>query len=652
MPIKYKDKPVVPYRGDYKPVNIYQGATKIAGWEPSPRSGEGPFEWDDTYNDKLTGTIGGKSVQAADYVYADGESGQEVTVQGKNLIPPFLASATSSNLGATMSVTKDGQSILINGVYTGETANGRLAFKNQSRSFLLRAGQTYTLSAFLQSGSYTGNANVIVSNMATNVLLSSLLVGSPGSFTPTEDVTCFVGIHCSVGSTYSNAVFVFQVEPGPTATAYAPFVPNSPSPDYPSPITPNVTAGIYKMTLPDGSIYEFTLPQDMHGLTGAQDRVVFDKKSKTGWADYKTALLTLNGSETYLLQSINSYGIANFYLVVNHIATASLSLCSRFKIQSTVIADTTSSGYYMGSLSVIYFRMSLTDLPTQTVAGFKSWLADNNVDILFVPTNSSGVATTARTPITFTKVASSAAPEFPTTALTVTEASPEYPLPIYVASGTITSHGSESFPAYEPTSFTFADLAAIPLPANATEWTYIDGNGVKWWADTEEWGKWDGVWRWKRTQRCGLWVFTGVSPYQIIKNDNTANSYLYYKTAIPNKKRGIGVCTHFSHVLSWPATAGKFSCSTPGHISTLFINFRGIVSADNATIPNSNEANAWLAAQYAVGTPVVVLYQLAEPTTECIHLGTLASFPRYTHAEQIQDGLKAHMQLNAKVIDR
>jgi len=36
---------------------------------------------------------------------------------------------------------------------------------------------------------------------------------------------------------------------------------------------------------------------------------------------------------------------------------------------------------------------------------------------------------------------------------------------------------------------------------------------------------------------------------------------------------------------------------------------------------------------------------------ERIHLGTLASFPRYTHVEQ--DGeVKAHLQLNAKVIDR
>jgi len=42
---------------------------------------------------------------------------------------------------------------------------------------------------------------------------------------------------------------------------------------------------------------------------------------------------------------------------------------------------------------------------------------------------------------------------------------------------------------------------------------------------------------------------------------------------------------------------------------------------------------AWLAAQHAAGTPVTVLYQLAEPTIEQIDPMALPTYPRYTRLE-------------------
>src|SRR5574344_1434165 len=68
MAIYLKDKKITPYRGDYKPVNIYQGAQKIAGWRVDEKSGTS-LEWSDTYNDKVVSAV------------VPGASTQVVTVQ-------------------------------------------------------------------------------------------------------------------------------------------------------------------------------------------------------------------------------------------------------------------------------------------------------------------------------------------------------------------------------------------------------------------------------------------------------------------------------------------------------------------------------------------------------------------------------------------
>ena len=60
----YKNNsPVKAYKGDYKPINIYRGDTKVAGWDWSEKSGE-IIEFPNTYNDAVTVLqIVGKSVQ-------------------------------------------------------------------------------------------------------------------------------------------------------------------------------------------------------------------------------------------------------------------------------------------------------------------------------------------------------------------------------------------------------------------------------------------------------------------------------------------------------------------------------------------------------------------------------------------------------------
>jgi hypothetical protein len=59
--------------GDCRPVNIYKGETKIAGWENQTLSGESA-EFLDTYNDVANVLADGVSVESSDYKAKDGLS--------------------------------------------------------------------------------------------------------------------------------------------------------------------------------------------------------------------------------------------------------------------------------------------------------------------------------------------------------------------------------------------------------------------------------------------------------------------------------------------------------------------------------------------------------------------------------------------------
>lgn len=62
MLIKAGDKDLFPYLGDYRPINIYKGEHKIAGWKWAEQSGK-EVGFENTYNDFVEVEIDGKSYQ-------------------------------------------------------------------------------------------------------------------------------------------------------------------------------------------------------------------------------------------------------------------------------------------------------------------------------------------------------------------------------------------------------------------------------------------------------------------------------------------------------------------------------------------------------------------------------------------------------------
>ena len=85
--------------------------------------------------------------------------------------------------------------------------------------------------------------------------------------------------------------------------------------------------------------------------------------------------LVLTGSEDWRFQSINSYGIANFYIYTDPtFKQGNKHFCTHFSIQTTLIAETANEGVYFSNNNIIYIRVK-QEL-ANTVSSLKSWLTE------------------------------------------------------------------------------------------------------------------------------------------------------------------------------------------------------------------------------------------------------------------------------------
>ena len=97
MGIYDKNTPVAVYkdRGRYKPVNLYVGHKKLAGWKNEIQSGQS-LSFENTYDDKLALSVHGSSAQQSDYYAGGGASTQNgtPTPQAPVSITPYRATGT------------------------------------------------------------------------------------------------------------------------------------------------------------------------------------------------------------------------------------------------------------------------------------------------------------------------------------------------------------------------------------------------------------------------------------------------------------------------------------------------------------------------------------------------------------------------------
>lgn len=97
-------------------------------------------------------------------------------------------------------------------------------------------------------------------------------------------------------------------------------------------------------------------------------------------------MVTFNGSETWYLQSINSYGIANFNIDLDHYPAANFkSLCNMLLPQKSSINSTETEGYFVHqSGSSVFIRIFSSR--ASTVEEFKTWLASKPIQLVYALT--------------------------------------------------------------------------------------------------------------------------------------------------------------------------------------------------------------------------------------------------------------------------
>lgn len=106
---------------------------------------------------------------------------------------------------------------------------------------------------------------------------------------------------------------------------------------------------------------------------------------------------TYKPTEVNLLQSINSYGIANFN--ISHVFSDALTidssklfLVNRFALQKSLVASTQNEGMLINSAGVGFFRIKQET--ANTVDSMNAWLSRNDVIVYYV------LATPIETPLT------------------------------------------------------------------------------------------------------------------------------------------------------------------------------------------------------------------------------------------------------------
>lgn len=124
----------------------------------------------------------------------------------------------------------------------------------------------------------------------------------------------------------------------------------------------------------DGQSVTIQLGQTVYG--GTVDATGGKVVTEMGYAVFDGS-----ADEEWTLQSINSKGIANFYTTFNNSrAVENTGICNVFSKQTTQISAITTEGFYNNGQNLF---VRIKSEKASTVADFRAWLAENNVQICY-----------------------------------------------------------------------------------------------------------------------------------------------------------------------------------------------------------------------------------------------------------------------------
>lgn len=279
-----------------------------------------------------------------------------VVSRGKNLFDwakwrprIFSGKAVYENNGVTITSTK-------NDAYTAHatTDNGVVKIP-------VKAGKTYTLS-WESDGLNEGLVYIFpngktVGNKSTSNIYKKLVYTVPDGV---EFIIFRFGVyHDNTTISYKN----IQFEEGSESTAFAPYVEQNIKELY-AIISKYFHNGMHS----SGIVYDYF---DVENGVAVQN-VAYNKADET--------------YPTILLQSINSFGIANFILekfcgtyYYDGFNAQGNVLCNILNPQTDVIANIKTEGFFMNTSNTTYIRIESSK--ASTVEQFKDWISENPIEI-------------------------------------------------------------------------------------------------------------------------------------------------------------------------------------------------------------------------------------------------------------------------------
>lgn len=116
---------------------------------------------------------------------------------------------------------------------------------------------------------------------------------------------------------------------------------------------------------------------DATGQQWVSDVIDLKKGKRTQYIEK----ITLNGTEDFALQSINTHGIANFNYSLPKAAENKIAISSHFKKQDSAIANTATEGFMISAGYTLYIRVKQER--ADTVEKLKEWLKTHNVTVIY-----------------------------------------------------------------------------------------------------------------------------------------------------------------------------------------------------------------------------------------------------------------------------
>jgi len=347
MPLYLADKKATLFKGEHKPVSLYLGDKKVTGYEYAEQTGE-YLTFENTYNDTASVVINGKSEQVQ-------------TVQGKNLLDPDKIMTGYDSYGrdiySTRVITEDNytlyQSFLLKVKPETRYQVSKENLSTRFRGFFFAKNPIENPSEISIGGQYMdASSTVLYATAPANANWFFVVLTNNKDTHPTGWV---------------------QVEEGTTATPYEPFVPNSPSPDYPSPIKSVGDNGGFDLVSAGNNLFdvESALAYFPNIEYDSDIGITLSKSDGLSWGN-KPVFITLPAGMYYFsttgnkarlqIQDENSRPIAT-----NVITPTSISLNRTTGLKIKILTETSIYPWVIGN-----FQISATATPYTPFRGMQT----------------------------------------------------------------------------------------------------------------------------------------------------------------------------------------------------------------------------------------------------------------------------------------